>query len=93
VPFRSIHSEHFPQQEQKKKKGKQIPQLSEDYSDIVPCTTQQGIDFVPDAALEPVSSQLAVFLHMADDRFHRAAAPQLFFDCRCYSSALTGDEY
>jgi len=58
VPFRGIHSEHFLQQEQKKKKRKQIPQLSEDYPDIVPSTTQQGIDFVPDAALEPVSPSL-----------------------------------
>ena len=55
-------------------------------------TAQQGIDFVTDAALEPVSAKLAVFFHVADDRLHSTATPQFFFDRRRHTSALTGDE-
>jgi len=56
MPFLDILSEHFPQQRKKMKTGKQIPQSPEDYPYNVPSTTQQGIVFFPDFAIEPVSS-------------------------------------
>ena len=47
---------HFAEKVKKNKKGEHLPQLLEDYPQIVPYTAQQGIDLVADAALQPVSA-------------------------------------
>jgi len=93
MPFIAYPLRTFSTTKEKEENRKAVPSFSWGLSWYLRLsTTQQGIDFVHNAAFEPVSSQLAVFFHMADDRFHRIAAPQLFFDCRCSTSALTGDE-